>query len=172
MRIHHQEVELLLSLFLMDRGEQHAVGLDSHHGSRWEVGDGDQCLSDELFGLIEGVDTAQDYALLVCSVVQDELQELLALRHCLALQNLNGTEIGLAEGLKINRICKERLDLYLGEVRLFRRNQRSAFDDRSCSSFRSLCGLNGTVSLLPVFWLFIVGITTRFSSDHFIIMRY
>ena len=57
-RIHHQKIELFLALFLMDSGEKHAVALHAHHGSRRQVGDGDQRLSDELLRLIEGVNSA------------------------------------------------------------------------------------------------------------------
>ena len=53
---------------------------------------------------------------MICSVIQDELQKLLGLRYSLALQNLNGAEIRLAEGLKINEILEQRFDLNLAEV--------------------------------------------------------
>ena len=68
--MHHEEVELFLALFLVDGREQHAVALDAHHGPRGEVCDGDQRLSDELFGLIEGVDAGKDGAGLSGAVVE------------------------------------------------------------------------------------------------------
>ena len=58
---------------------------------------------------------------MICSVIQDELQKLLGLRYSLALQNLNGAEIRLAEGLKINEILEQRFDLNLAEVNRFSR---------------------------------------------------
>ena len=58
-RIDHQKIELFFALFLMNGTQQHAVGLHAHHGSRREVHDGDQRLSDELLRLIEGVNSAK-----------------------------------------------------------------------------------------------------------------
>jgi len=120
----HQEIKPFLAPFLVERGKQHAVALHAHHGSGRQVRDGDQRLSDELLRLVECVDSAEDHALLFRPVVQDELEELLALRHGLALQDFYGAEVGLAEGLKVHIIREERLDLHLAEVDGLRRRRK------------------------------------------------
>ena len=56
--IHHQKMELLLAVFLVHRGQKHAAGVDAHHGSRREIRDGNQGLSDQLFRLVICVNTA------------------------------------------------------------------------------------------------------------------
>jgi len=42
------------------RGQKHAAGLDAHHRSGREVGDGDQGLADQLLRLVVCMDAAQD----------------------------------------------------------------------------------------------------------------
>ena len=111
--IDHQKVELFLLAFLVDGAQQHAAGLDAHHGSGGQVGDGDAGLADKLLGLILLMDPAQNHPVFAGSVVQNELQELLGLLHGLALQHLDGAEIGLGEGLKIDKVGKQRLNLHI-----------------------------------------------------------
>ena len=57
-RIYHQEMEFFLIALLMNGTDQHAAGIDAHHGSRWKIGDRNAGLSDQLFGLIISVNTA------------------------------------------------------------------------------------------------------------------
>ena len=56
--IDHQEMELFFLPFLVDGAEEHTAGFDAHHGSRRKIRDGDAGLSDQLFRLIKGVNTA------------------------------------------------------------------------------------------------------------------
>ena len=56
--IHHEKMKLLLPVALVDRREQHAAGLNAHHGARRQVRDRNQGLSDQLFRLVVGVDAA------------------------------------------------------------------------------------------------------------------
>ena len=56
--VHHQKMKLFLAVFLVHRGQEHAAGVDPHHRSRRKIRDGDQSLSDQLFRLVIGVNTA------------------------------------------------------------------------------------------------------------------
>lgn len=111
--VYHQQVQLFFALYLMDSAEQHTAGLDAHHGSRRQVGDGDQCLAYEFFRLIEGMNTGKDGAVCAGSVIQSKLQQLLGLLDGLACLDLNCTEIRLAEGVEVYCFLKQRLYLYL-----------------------------------------------------------
>jgi len=64
-RINHQKMEFFLHgtaigavAFLVNGTDQHAAGIDAHHGSRRKVGDRDAGLSNQLFRLIVSVNTA------------------------------------------------------------------------------------------------------------------
>ncbi len=116
MLIHHQQVELLLPLLVMDGGDQHAAGVNAHHLARRQVDDGDGGLADELLRLVILVDAGEDDAVLARAVVEHELQELLGLLHGLARLDLNGAEVGLGERIKVDHVLEQRLDLDLGEV--------------------------------------------------------
>ena len=74
MRIHHQEVQFFLALFLMDCTQQHTARIDSHHLTRGKVCDGDTCLSDKFLRLIECMDSAEDRAVCSGAVIQRKLQ--------------------------------------------------------------------------------------------------
>ena len=104
----------------MDGGEQHAAGVNAHHGTRREVGDGDERLADKHLRLIEGVNAGENGARRAGAVIQRKLQQLLRLRHSLAGKHLDRAEIRPREGVKIHEIRKQRLNLHLGEVNLFR----------------------------------------------------
>ena len=58
MRIHHEQVKLFFTVFLVNRADQHAAGFNAHHGPRGQVGDGDAGLADELFRFIIDVNSA------------------------------------------------------------------------------------------------------------------
>ena len=76
MRVHHQQVKLLLAFFLVNSGDEHAIGLHAHHGSRRKVGDGDAGLAHQVLRLIERMDAGQDGAVFAGAVIQGELQLL------------------------------------------------------------------------------------------------
>ena len=54
--VHHDEVELLLSVLGVDRGDQHAAALLAHHLPGGQIDNGHQALADEL--LISGLVSA------------------------------------------------------------------------------------------------------------------
>ena len=99
MVVHHQQMELFFSLFLMNGGNQHSAGINAHHGTGRQIGDGKQRLAYQLFRLVIGVNAAQNDPIHTGSVVQSELQQLLGLLDSFAFLDLYGTEIGLGEGL-------------------------------------------------------------------------
>ena len=114
-------MELFYAFLVVDGGDQHAAGIDAHHGTGRQIGDGDAGLADELFRLIIFMNSAQNDPICAGSVVERELQKLLGLLDGLAVEHLYGTEIGLGEGLEVNKIGKQRLYLDLGEVYLLLR---------------------------------------------------
>ena len=73
MVVHHEQVQLLFAVLLAYCGQQHTTGLNAHHGSGGQVGDGDQCLSNQFFRLIVSVDTGEDGAVGAGAVIQSEL---------------------------------------------------------------------------------------------------
>lgn len=73
MIIHHQQVQLLLAVLLAHCGKQHTAGVNAHHGTRRQVGDGDQRLTHQLFRLVISMDTGKDGAICAGSIVQGEL---------------------------------------------------------------------------------------------------
>ena len=111
--VYHQKMQLFLAIFLVDRGQEHAAGVDPHHRSRREIRDGDQCLSDQFFRLIVSMDTGKNDPVCACSIIQSELKELLGLLYCLASLYLHRPEIGFAEGVEIDLLLKERLNLHV-----------------------------------------------------------
>ena len=114
--IHHQQVQALMAVLLMYGGDQHSLRGDAHHLAGRQVDNGDGRLAHQLLGLIILMDPAEDHAVLSGTVVQHELQKLLALGHGGTLLDLHRPEIGLGEGLKIHLFLKQRLDLHLGEI--------------------------------------------------------
>ena len=115
-RINHQQMELFFAVFVMHGGDQHAAGVDAHHLARGQVDDGDSGLADELLGLVILVDAGEDDAILARAVVEHKLQQLLGLLHRLARLDLDGAEVRLGEGVKVDLVSEQRLDLDLGEV--------------------------------------------------------
>ena len=150
--VEHEQMELLLALLGVHSGNQHATGLNAHHRARRQVDDGQQGLADQLFRLIIRMDAAEDGTFLAGAVVQGELKQLLALLHHLAGQHLHRAEIGLGEGLEVNRILEQRLDDDLAEVDLLLDDRRSGAAGEAVSALTS--------SAFFVFWPpwdFIVG---------------
>ena len=115
-RIYLQEVQLLSTLLAMDSAEQHTAGLNAHHLARRQVDNGNQGLAQQLFRLIEGMNTAQNSAVSASTIIQGKLQQLFALGHSNTILNLYSTEVRFAEGVEINEISKERFNFHLGEI--------------------------------------------------------
>ena len=109
-------MELFLAVFVVNGRDQHAAGVDAHHRTRRQIGDSDAGLADQLLRLVILMNAAQNNAVLAGSVIQNELQELLGLLHRLAFLDLHSAEIALGEGVKINEILEQRLDLHVREV--------------------------------------------------------
>ena len=118
MRVDHEEVELFFLALLMDGGDEHTAAFNAHHGSGREVDDGDEGLADKLFGLIKRVDARKDRAIRPGAVVEGELQELFRLLHRDAVLDLDGAEIGFAEGLKVDAVFKQGFNDHVGKVGL------------------------------------------------------
>lgn len=121
MGVQHQQVQALRALLVVQGAYQHAAGVYAHHFPRGEIGDRHAGLSHQLFRLIVLVYAAQNDPVLARAVVQDELQELLRLRHSLAGLHLHNTEIRTAESLKVHKVPEKRLYFDLGEVYDLRR---------------------------------------------------
>ena len=115
MVVNHQKMKFFVFavLLVVDCGKQHATGIAAHHLPRREIGDGDQCLSDQFFRLIVSMDTGKNNPVCACSIIQSELKELLGLLYCLASLYLHRPEIGFAEGVEIDLLLKERLNLHV-----------------------------------------------------------
>ena len=122
--IHHQEIQALVTVLLMNSGDQHTLGINAHHLSGRQVHDGDGRLADQLFRLIIFMDAAQNHAIRALAVIQSELQQLLGLLHRFAGQDLHGTEIALGEGVKIHHVLEDGFDLHVGEVDLLLHGSR------------------------------------------------
>lgn len=127
--VEHQKVQSLVTVLLVDSGDEHTLGVYAHHLARGEIDYRNAGLADKLLRLVILMDTAQNHAILALTVVHHKLQKLLGLGHCLAGEYLNGAEVGLGKGLKVNHFLENRLDLDLGEVYLF-------LDGGSCGSGR------------------------------------
>ena len=83
------KVQLLLAVYLAHGGEQHTVGLKTHHLARRQVQYGDDGLADELLRFIELADTGEDLAGSAAAVVEGELQKLIGLLDGLAERTLH-----------------------------------------------------------------------------------
>ena len=58
-RIDHQQMELFLLAFLMNCGDQHAAGIDSHHLSGRQIRDCNAGLANQLFRFVIGMDAGK-----------------------------------------------------------------------------------------------------------------
>ena len=115
-------MQLFFTVFVMHGGDEHTAGIDTHHRSRRQIGDCNAGLTDQFFRLIILVNSAQNDPISAGSVVQNELQELLGLLHGFAFLDLYGAEIALGEGVKIDLILKQRLNLNIGKINFFFHN--------------------------------------------------
>ena len=66
-------MQSFLAVFVVDGGDQHTAGINTHHRARREIRDGDAGLAHKLLRLIILVNAAQDDAILASTVVQNEL---------------------------------------------------------------------------------------------------
>ena len=82
--------------------EYHALTFNAHHLARRKVGDEQYILADELFRLIVGGDAAEDGARSARTVVDGELQQLLALLHFLAVDDVSHADVHLLEGVEVH----------------------------------------------------------------------
>ena len=113
-------------------GDNHAAGIDAHHFSGWQVGNGEEGLAEQFFRLVRFVNPAQDDPVNACAVIEDEFQELFGLFDRLACFDLDGAEVRFGKGLEINEIREERFNFNFAEIDGFCRNSRS---------FTALCRL-------------------------------
>ena len=115
-RIEHQKMQLFSAFLVVNSRDQHAAGVDAHHGPGWQIRNGDARFADQLFRLVVFVDAGKDDSIRSGTVVQREFQEFFGLFDRLAGFDLHGAEVGFLERLKIDKVLKERLDLHMGEV--------------------------------------------------------
>ena len=108
-------MQLLLAVLGVDGGDQHTAALLAHHLPGRQVHDGNKGLADQLLGLIVGGDAGEDLTIRAGAVVQREFQQLLGLLHGLAVLDLDGTEVGLAESIEVHALLGEGLHLHSGE---------------------------------------------------------
>ena len=73
MVIKHQKVELFFSFFMMNGADQHAAGLDAHHGSGRQICDCNTGLANQFFRLVICVNSAQNGPFCAAAVIQSEL---------------------------------------------------------------------------------------------------
>ena len=117
--IEHQAAEFFDAVFVVYGGDNHAAGIDAHHFSGWQVGDGEEGLAEQFFGFVGFVNPAQDDPVNTCAVVEDEFQKLFGLFDCLAFFDLDGAEVRFGKGLEVNEILKERLNFALPKSKKF-----------------------------------------------------
>ena len=119
--VNEHQVQLLLALLLVDGGDQHTAGGNTHHLPGRQVQNGDGRLADKLLRLVILVDAGEDDAVGAAAVVQRELQQLVGLLHRLAVLDLHGAEVGLQERVKVHVLGHVGLQLHGGESRLLLR---------------------------------------------------
>lgn len=124
MVVDHEEMQVFFAVFLVDGADDHAAAVDAHHFAWWQVGDGDQGLSNKFLWLVVFADAGEDGAVAAAAVVEGELEELFALWHGFAVEDFDGAEVGFREGFEVDAVFEEWLDLYACEIDglcLFRR---------------------------------------------------
>ena len=62
------------------------------------------------------MDAGEDGAIFAGSVVEGELEELFALWHGFAVEDFDGAEIALTEGVEVDHVLEEGFDLYACEI--------------------------------------------------------
>ena len=117
--VQHEKVQLFLALFLVDGGQEHPARFLPHHLSGRQVDDRGKRLADERLRLIEFCDAGEDLTVCAAAVVEREAQELVGFFHALAGLDLDGAEVGFAEGVEVDLFLQLRLDLNGGQEGLF-----------------------------------------------------
>ena len=95
-------MQLLLALLGVDSRDQHTAALLAHHLPGGQVGDRHQGLAHQLLGLVVLGNTGQDLPVGAGTVIQGKLQQLVGLLDRLAILDLYGPQIALAEGVKVH----------------------------------------------------------------------
>ena len=62
--VQHQQVQLFFTVFVVNGGDQHSAGLNAHHGTGRQIGDGKQRLAHQLFRLIISMNVNHSYRVL------------------------------------------------------------------------------------------------------------
>ena len=126
-------MQLFSAFLVVNSRDQHAAGVDAHHGSGRQIHDGNARFADELFRFVVFVDTGKNDSVGAGSVIQYEFQEFFGLFDRFAGFDLDGAEVGFRERLEIDKVLKQRLNFDLGEVDdfFFRRSSWSGFALRS-----------------------------------------
>ena len=114
MRIEHQKMKLFHALLVVNRRDQHAAGVDAHHGSGRQIHDGNARLADQFLRLVILVNAGKNDSVGAGAVVQREFQQLLGLLDRLAGLDLDSAEVGFRERLEVHEVLKQRLDLDSG----------------------------------------------------------
>lgn len=82
--------QVFFAVTLVDGADDHAAAVDAHHFAWWQVGDGDQGLSNKFLWFVVFVDAGEDGSVFAGSVVEGELEELFALWHGFAIEDFDG----------------------------------------------------------------------------------
>ena len=109
-------MEFFHTFLVVDGGDQHAAGVDAHHGSGRQIHDGNARFADEFFRFVVFVDPGKDDSVGAGTVVQHEFQKFFGLLDRFAGFDLHGAEVGLGERLKVHEVLEQRLNFDLGEV--------------------------------------------------------
>ena len=136
MRVNHEQVKFFFVVFMVNGGNKHSAGVDTHHRARRKIDYRDTGLANEIFGLIRIVNARKNDAIRSRAVVKSEFEQFFGLRNSFARKHFNRAEIGFRKSLKINGVLKQRLYLNFGEVYFL-------FDNG-----RGLCGCRGLFGLL------------------------
>ena len=111
--VDQQEVEAFLPINMVNGGNEHAAGIDAHHLARGQVDDGNGGLADKILGLIIVMDAGEDDAVGAGTVVEHELQKLLALGHGATFLDFDRAVVRLGEGVELDLLFEDRLALDL-----------------------------------------------------------
>ena len=114
--VHHQEVQAFLTFLVVDGADDHAAGVDAHHGSGRQIHDGNAGFSDQFFRLVVFVDAGKNHSVSASSVIQHEFQEFFGLFDCLTRLDLDGAEVGFCERLEVDEVLEQRLDLDVRKI--------------------------------------------------------
>ena len=113
MRVNHEQVKFFFVVFMVNGGNKHSAGVDTHHRARRKIDYRDTGLANEIFGLIIIVTARKNDAIRSRAVVKSEFEQFFGLRNSFARKHFNRAEIGFRESLKINGVLKQGLYLDL-----------------------------------------------------------